>query len=140
MPTNTTKKTTRKAAATPTKKTPKQESSTPAATVAETLEKLFDAQPNPYHTPVPPYLWIDYPVASETLLGSEYVIRFGVGGADAVELSIDGSEWLPCRATSGYWWFDWSGITPGRHELVARMRTPEGTWYRTPVRACTYQA
>jgi hypothetical protein len=59
-----------------------------------------------------------------------------VGGAQHTELSIDGGVWQNCRLTSGYWWYDWSGIQPGRHTLVARMRTSDGRWYRTPPRTC----
>ena len=49
-----------------------------------------------------------------------------MGGAEQVEISIDGGVWQNCRLTSGYWWYDWSAIRPGRHTLVARMRTPDG--------------
>jgi hypothetical protein len=101
------------------------------------VEILFTQEPNPYHTPQPPYIWIDYPTQSETLRATAYVVRLGVGGADLVEISIDKSPWLPCRLTSGYWWYDWSKIAKGKHTLVARMRTPDGRWYKTPIRSCT---
>jgi hypothetical protein len=102
-------------------------------------ERLYDTQPNPYHPPVAPYLWIDYPQQQETLHAPDYVIRLGIGGAEAVELSIDDGDWQACRANSGYWWHDWANISTGPHKLVARMRTPEGIWYRTPSRDCYYE-
>ncbi|MFA5976243.1 MAG: hypothetical protein WC859_08800 [Elusimicrobiota bacterium] len=103
------------------------------------VEILFKELPNPFQTAEPPYIWIDHPQQKEMLSGPTYVIRLGVGGAETVELSIDKGNWLPCRLTSGYWWFDWHAITPGKHTLVARMRTPEGTWYKTPPRSCDYR-
>lgn len=116
---------------------------TPAAPVTPPppsyAEILFDLEPNPYHPPVAPYLWIDYPRETEVLSGDEYVIRCGVGGAEHVELSINQGDWLPCRFASGYWWYDWSGIPQGDHTLVLRMRTGDGRWYRTPVRHCYRQ-
>src|SRR5579872_5737588 len=95
-------------------------------------EILFKDLPNPYQQPVPPYIWIDHPQQNETLSAPTYVLRLGVGGADLVELSIDKGPWLPCRLTSGYWWFDWAAIAPGKHQLVARMKAADGRWFRTP--------
>ncbi len=100
------------------------------------VEILFTQEPNPFREPVPPYIWIDYPLASELLKAPTYVIRLGVGGADLVEISIDKSPWLPCRLTSGYWWYDWAAIKPGKHTLVARMRMSDGRWFKTPPRQC----
>ncbi len=102
-------------------------------------EILFEQAPNPYQTPQPPYIWIDHPEERERLLGPVYVVRLGAGGAEQVEFSIDGKSWQPCRLTSGYWWHDWSGIQPGKHTLVARMRTENGRWFRTPPRTCEYR-
>jgi hypothetical protein len=125
-------KTTRKAAA------PKS-SGAPAPSRNASAEILFNQEPNPAYTPQPPYIWIDFPLNHERLLGPVYVIRLGVGGAQLVELAIDGGSWQPCRQTSGYWWYDWSGIQPGKHTLVARMRTDDGRWFRTPLRNCDYR-
>ena len=103
------------------------------------LEILFTQEPNPFRQPIPPYIWIDYPTQNEVLRAPAYVVRLGVGGADLVEISIDKSPWLPCRLTSGYWWYDWSGIAPGKHQLVARMRTSDNRWFKTPPRICNYR-
>jgi len=102
----------------------------------EPVETLFTQDPNPFKQPVAPYIWIDFPTQSETLRSPAYNVRLGVGGADLVEISIDKSPWLPCRLTSGYWWYDWTNIAPGKHTLVARMRTSDNRWYKTPPRAC----
>jgi hypothetical protein len=103
------------------------------------VETLFTQEPNPFKAPTAPYIWIDFPKQNEILRGPVYNIRLGVGGADLVEISIDKSPWLPCRLTSGYWWYDWTNIAPGKHTLVARMRNSENQWYKTPPRACTYR-
>ncbi len=132
---------------TPKKKTRKSSSAsacTPSAAKAPVVrssgpvEILFTLDPNPHRQPLPPYIWIDFPTQSETLKASTYVIRLGVGGADLVEISIDNGAWLPCRLTSGYWWYDWSAIKPGKHTMVARMRTSDGRWFKTPLRQCDY--
>jgi hypothetical protein len=112
---------------------PKRPSPASAATSAEIL---FKEQPNPAQAPKPPFIWIDHPREQERLTGPVYAVRLGVGGADQVEISIDGGVWQSCRLTSGYRWYDWSGIQPGRHTLAARMKTPDGRWYRTPPRSC----
>jgi hypothetical protein len=114
----------------------KSPTSAPAVTPGDIL---FTLPPDPTKTPIPPYIWIDYPQEAERLLGPVYHVRMGIGGAEKVEMSIDGGPWLNCRLTSGYWWFDWSGIQPGRHVLVARMRTENGRWYRTPPRTCEFR-
>jgi hypothetical protein len=103
------------------------------------MEILFTQEADPYQTPVPPYIWIDFPTQSEALSSTQYVVRLGVGGADLVEISIDKSPWLPCRLTSGYWWYDWSKIARGKHALVARMRASDGRWFKTPLRQCDYR-
>jgi hypothetical protein len=106
---------------------------------ATPAEVLFDQLPNPYHPPAPPYIWIDYPQQDERLLGPIYNIRMGIGGAEQVDISVDGGSWQACEIRSGYWWYDWSGIQPGKHTLVARMRPADGRWFRTPVRNCEYR-
>lgn len=110
-----------------------------AQPAASATEILFKDTPNPYHPPQPPFIWIDFPREQERLRGPVYVIRLGVGGAQQVELSIDGGSWQSCRLNSGYWWFDWSGIRLGKHTLVARMRTFDGRLFRTPTRTCDYR-
>lgn len=112
---------------------------TRAARKTTPTEILFDQEPTPYRDPVPPYIWIDFPTQNEQLRGPQYVVRLGVGGETNVEMSINKSVWKPCRLTSGYWWYDWSGIARGKHTLVARMRTADGRWYRTPPRVCEFR-
>ncbi len=107
--------------------------------VSAPAEILFEQAPNPLREPVPPYIWIDYPTQNEQLKAPAYVVRLGVGGATSVEIKINKSTWQPCRLTSGYWWFDWDAIRPGKHTLTARMRTVDGRRYRTPPTHCQYR-
>jgi hypothetical protein len=102
-------------------------------------EIVFKELPNPYQPATPPYIWIDHPLQNERLLAPTYVIRLGVGGAELVELSVDKGPWRACRLTSGYWWFDWDAIAPGKHVLVARMKALDGRWFRTPPCSCDYR-
>lgn len=122
-----------------TRKAPIKSSAAKPAAPSGPSEILFKELPNPYQTPEPPFIWIDFPQQSERLFEATYVVRLGVGGAEQVEISIDNGPWLDCRLTSGYRWFDWNGIEPGKHTLVARMRTSDGRVFRTPARACEYR-
>jgi len=117
------------------RKTAGTASKTARASAPAPIEILFKEEPQQGPEPVPPYIWIDHPVQSERLLSNEYVIRLGVGGAEAVEIAIDKAAWQPCRLTSGYWWFDWKNIKSGKHVLTARMKTAGGQWYKTPPRS-----
>ncbi len=103
------------------------------------VEILFTTEANPFREPIPPYVWIDYPTESEILRAPAYAIRLGVGGADLVEISINKGAWLPCRLTSGYWWYDWTLKSPGKQTLVVRMRATDGRWFKTPTRTCQYR-
>jgi hypothetical protein len=136
---STKRKSARKAAPSPAREPAPVAAKRSANRASSPVEILFTQEPNPHREPVAPYIWIDFPIQSEALRAPTYVIRLGVGGADLVEISIDKSPWLPCRLTSGYWWYDWSKIARGKHTLVARMRLPDGRWFKTPPRPCDYK-
>lgn len=72
------------------------------------------------------YVVVDHPQQNEVISGLHYAIRLGASDNGAVELSIDGGDWQPCRQAAGYWWFDWGYFTAGSHALVARLRDAEG--------------
>ena len=68
-----------------------------------------------------------YPQAAETVVSRQYTLRFSAPeGAPAVEVSIDGGEWRPCRFAVGHWWYDWENYTEGSHQLRARASTDGG--------------
>ncbi len=69
---------------------------------------------------------LDYPLQGEKISAGQYSVRVAAPGAKAVEVAIDQGDWRACREAVGYWWFDWSGYEAGEHEVVARVRTPEG--------------
>ncbi|MDE2039250.1 MAG: hypothetical protein KGO96_06655 [Elusimicrobia bacterium] len=74
-------------------------------------------------------LAIDYPKAGESVAAPGYTLRLAAAeAATAVEVSIDGGSWLPCRLSVGYWWYDWSGYAAGPHLLEARLRAADGRW------------
>jgi hypothetical protein len=66
---------------------------------------------------------IDYPQKGETLSGPRYTFRISAPGMGQVEVTVDGAEWLPCRAADGYWWLDWNVFPPGKYSIMARGRT-----------------
>ncbi|HOW27353.1 MAG TPA: hypothetical protein PK876_02475 [Elusimicrobiota bacterium] len=76
------------------------------------------------------YVVIDYPMEGE-IIGPCYTVRIGAYPTPKVEVSIDGKDWCACRESAGYWWFDWSGYTPGPHTVEARIylekRPPQKT-------------
>jgi len=69
---------------------------------------------------------IDFPQQGERIVSPDYTFRIGAKTAGAVEISIDGGEWRPCREAEGYWWYDWSGYEPGKHKAVARVHPENG--------------
>lgn len=77
---------------------------------------------------------IDFPVEDEAIGTKEYTFRLWAREGETVEVSINGSLWQPCRAAVGFWWYDWNGYLPGRHELRARVKNPDGTTQTTPSR------
>lgn len=78
---------------------------------------------------------VDYPEADERIGSSHYTIRLGLhADANRVEVSIDDSDWQPCRQAVGYWWYDWSGYQPGSHEIVARVHLRDGHTFTTSPR------
>jgi hypothetical protein len=70
-------------------------------------------------------VFVDYPREDEVVLSAGYTIRIEAEDAASVELSLNGGEWLPCRESVGYWWFDWQPV-PGSHELTARAKKLNG--------------
>lgn len=72
-------------------------------------------------------LAVDFPEHNEKIVSSRYTIRLAVPeGYKKAEISIDQGPWQPCRYAVGYWWYDWSGLMNGKHELTARVQTPDG--------------
>lgn len=69
---------------------------------------------------------IEYPAAGETVWSDRYTLRIAAQLDGFVEAAMDGGPWQACRASDGYWWFDWSGYTPGRHEAAVRWTGPDG--------------
>ncbi|MDR1243783.1 MAG: hypothetical protein LBJ79_01135 [Endomicrobium sp.] len=72
------------------------------------------------------YIVIDYPVESEAISSCHYAVRVGASGDGYVELSFNNGEWVPCRFSSGYWWFDWTCFAPGEHLISARLVNSAG--------------
>lgn len=68
------------------------------------------------------YVVIDYPKHLETITSPHYTIRIGASPTNKVEVSIDGGPWMSARESVGYWWYDWNNITPGTHEIIARIQ------------------
>ncbi|MDR1941031.1 MAG: hypothetical protein LBQ47_01740 [Endomicrobium sp.] len=84
------------------------------------------------------YLVIDYPVENDVVRSSGYyAIRIGASHDGYVELSFNGGEWIPCRYSDGYWWFDWVYFAAGDYTISARMIGPDAkTVIETEPRKC----
>jgi len=67
------------------------------------------------------YVRVDYPMEGEMITYRTYTFRLSARPAERVEISIDGEEWLPCRQSVGYWWYDWCHFSAGLHSLQARI-------------------
>lgn len=73
-------------------------------------------------------LAVEFPRPNEKITSSDYTVRvFAPATAQKVGISIDQGPWKSCRSAVGYWWYDWSGIDNGEHQIVVSMTTPEGS-------------
>lgn len=69
---------------------------------------------------------VDFPQTGEVVTSPSYAIRIGIPDAVKVELAINNGSWQPCRFSVGYWWYDWSGYLPGKHQLATQTHTKDG--------------
>lgn len=69
---------------------------------------------------------IDCPEPGEAIVEPEYAVRISADGAGRVEVSIDHAPWRSCRNAAGYWWYDWSGYAPGKHQIRIQAFTQDG--------------
>ena len=67
------------------------------------------------------YVQVDYPMEGEVIGHRAYTFRVSASPAERVEICIDDQEWLPCRPSVGYWWYDWRHFGTGPHSLRARI-------------------
>jgi len=68
-----------------------------------------------------------FPRDGEMITQPSYSLQISAPGEIAgADVRIDQGDWQPCRQSLGLWWFDWSGYDSGEHEVVARMRKPDG--------------
>lgn len=73
-----------------------------------------------------PSVLLNYPKLNEKITSSDYTFRIESRVGGSVEISIDDGPWQQCRDAAGYWWYDWSVGTPGKHKAVARILTTGG--------------
>jgi len=69
---------------------------------------------------------LSYPREGELITSADYTFRAEAPSAKNMEISIDQSEWRTCRQAGGYWWYDWAGYRPGKHQAVVRMQLRNG--------------
>jgi hypothetical protein len=64
-----------------------------------------------------PFVIVDYPRDSERITYPSYTLKMVPSGStNNVNISIDNGPWLGARKESdGYWYYDWSGYSPGTH-------------------------
>jgi hypothetical protein len=67
------------------------------------------------------YVRVDYPMEGDVIASETYTFRISASPTERIEISIDNGEWLPCRPSVGYWWYDWLDFSAGPHSLRARI-------------------
>ncbi len=82
------------------------------------------------------YVVVDHPKNLETITSRQYSVRIGASDCTGVDISVNDQPWQPCRNAVGYWWFDWSNLQPGTHQLVARMHKSNGEYLISKRRRC----
>ena len=71
---------------------------------------------------------IDFPEKDEVITSRHYTFRISAGiPAAEVDVSIDGSNWMPCRESLGHWWFDWESYKTKSYALHARLHAKDGS-------------
>jgi hypothetical protein len=86
------------------------------------------------------YIVIEFPQENELINNSSYAIRIKASNASFVIVSIDDGEWVACYNSVGYWWYDWSGYTPGDHKIIARICNEDGCIIQeSNTRNCLYK-
>jgi hypothetical protein len=70
-----------------------------------------------------PAVRVECPSEGDVIALPSYTFKIAAtSGVEAMEVSIDQGDWVPCREAAGFWWYDWSGFDKGEHELAARSR------------------
>ncbi len=70
---------------------------------------------------------VDYPQENERVTSTSYTFRLSPAPElKNIEVSINGGAWQPCRASAGFWWYDWQGAAAGSYILLARGETSKG--------------
>lgn len=113
----------------------KTKASKTAAAPAPAARKTARSAPAPKLEAV-----IDYPAEGELVRPGHYAIRVTAEGADAVEIRLDGTDWLACRESVGFFWHDWAPQKPGPVVVSARVRRGKGRWVAAPERTCLVEA
>lgn len=72
------------------------------------------------------YVMIDYPKNGENIKTGHYSFRIGSSPCERVEICLNKKDWLPCRYSVGYWWFDWANFMPGIYKIKARSFDGKG--------------
>jgi len=104
------------------KRNPKSEEVSHAAASSTAKPPRRKAKPNKQKR----YVLVDYPMEGDMITSQIYSFRISASPTERVEISIDDREWLPCRHSVGYWWYDWSGFSAGPHSLLARIPSSVG--------------
>lgn len=91
--------------------------------------------PKAAKTPKAPAVLLEYPQAGERVLPGHYAVRVAAKPEVAVEVSVDGGPWQPCREAVGYYWFDWTPSEAGEHTLVARAKNGGPRYAKTEERS-----
>lgn len=106
---------------------PKKEKAPKAATAPKAAK-----EPKAPKTPV---VTLDYPTPGERVRPGHYAVRVAAKPEVAVEVSVDGGPWQPCREAVGYYWFDWTPSEAGEHTLVARAKNGGPRYAKTEERS-----
>jgi hypothetical protein len=79
---------------------------------------------------------IDFPQENESVFWGHYAIRITSLIPGSVQICINNGEWLTCRNSDGFWWYDWHPLGPGTHSIIARVLNTEGKEQKSKPRSC----
>jgi hypothetical protein len=83
-----------------------------------------------------PFVEIDFPKDGEHVNPPYYAIRLSTNASGAVQISIDQGAWQTCRSAVGFYWYDWTNMTSGKHTCIARIQTGQGKYKKSKSITC----
>ena len=79
---------------------------------------------------------VDYPSDGEKIRSGHFAVRVSALRAGEAQVSVNKSAWETCRASNGYFWFDFWPEPHEIYQISARARRDGEDWSYSEDRYC----